>query len=277
MKTFPPFDQVKDQAARYVAQKAQSELITSLHAGRKIERFDESSRRPPPRRRPARRRRRRRRQAQDALIAAASRDATARGRTPPRPASRSHSNWRLRRHGRSRPALPARAEEISRTAADRGRALRHRRGRRALRGPHRRDAGAVRRAGAGRGRVHPLEMPFGAGRLVPRESARAARRARWSSIPATPTPSPATPASSAVAHVAEAAAKAIGARAGRDLHGLDRRDRRAAGRRPRSPARSTRWSPSAKPDALMDAARAIMTTDTFPRSPPRTRSSATRR
>src|ERR1700761_5308263 len=30
MKTFPPFDQVKDQAARYVAQKAQSDLIASL-------------------------------------------------------------------------------------------------------------------------------------------------------------------------------------------------------------------------------------------------------
>jgi peptidyl-prolyl cis-trans isomerase C len=42
MKTFPPFDQVKDQAARYVAQKAQSELITSLRKDAKIERFDDS-------------------------------------------------------------------------------------------------------------------------------------------------------------------------------------------------------------------------------------------
>jgi peptidyl-prolyl cis-trans isomerase C len=41
MRTFPPFDQVKDQAARYVAQKAQSDLITSLHQGAKIERTDE--------------------------------------------------------------------------------------------------------------------------------------------------------------------------------------------------------------------------------------------
>jgi peptidyl-prolyl cis-trans isomerase C len=41
MKTFPPFDQVKDQAARYVAQKAQSDLIASLHEGVKIERTDE--------------------------------------------------------------------------------------------------------------------------------------------------------------------------------------------------------------------------------------------
>ena len=40
MKTFPPFDQVKDQAARYVAQKAQSDLIASLHQGAKIERMD---------------------------------------------------------------------------------------------------------------------------------------------------------------------------------------------------------------------------------------------
>ena len=41
MKTFPPFDQVKDQAARYVGQKAQSDLIASLHQGVKIERMDE--------------------------------------------------------------------------------------------------------------------------------------------------------------------------------------------------------------------------------------------
>ncbi len=40
MKTFPPFDQVKDQAGRYVAQKAQTALITSLREKAKIERFD---------------------------------------------------------------------------------------------------------------------------------------------------------------------------------------------------------------------------------------------
>ena len=43
MKTFPPFDQVKDQAARYVAQKAQTALITSLRDKAKIERFDEAA------------------------------------------------------------------------------------------------------------------------------------------------------------------------------------------------------------------------------------------
>jgi peptidyl-prolyl cis-trans isomerase C len=42
MKTFPPFEAVKDQAARYVAQKAQSELIASLREKAKIERFDEA-------------------------------------------------------------------------------------------------------------------------------------------------------------------------------------------------------------------------------------------
>ena len=67
------------------------------------------------------------------------------------------------------------------------------------------------RPAAGRRRVHPLQVPLGAGRLVPRRSCRTARRARWSSIPATPTPSPARRAPSAVAAVAEAAAKAIGA------------------------------------------------------------------
>ena len=37
-KTFPAFDQVKDQIARVSVQKAQSELITDLRKGAKIER-----------------------------------------------------------------------------------------------------------------------------------------------------------------------------------------------------------------------------------------------
>jgi peptidyl-prolyl cis-trans isomerase C len=40
MKTFPPFEQVKDQAARYVVQKAQADLIASLHQSVKIERTE---------------------------------------------------------------------------------------------------------------------------------------------------------------------------------------------------------------------------------------------
>ena len=39
-KSFPPFDQVKEQAARYVQQKAQTELITSLRKDAKIERLE---------------------------------------------------------------------------------------------------------------------------------------------------------------------------------------------------------------------------------------------
>jgi peptidyl-prolyl cis-trans isomerase C len=42
-KTFPPFEQVKDQAARYVAQKAQTALIASLRDKAKIERFEEAA------------------------------------------------------------------------------------------------------------------------------------------------------------------------------------------------------------------------------------------
>jgi peptidyl-prolyl cis-trans isomerase C len=40
-KTFPPLDQVKDQVARYVVQKAQSELVVKLRDGAKIERTDQ--------------------------------------------------------------------------------------------------------------------------------------------------------------------------------------------------------------------------------------------
>ena len=39
-KSFPPFEQVKDQAARYVSQKAESEAIAQLHSAAKIELFD---------------------------------------------------------------------------------------------------------------------------------------------------------------------------------------------------------------------------------------------
>jgi peptidyl-prolyl cis-trans isomerase C len=42
MRTFPPFEELKDQASRYVAQKAQSDLIASLHATAKVERFDDA-------------------------------------------------------------------------------------------------------------------------------------------------------------------------------------------------------------------------------------------
>jgi peptidyl-prolyl cis-trans isomerase C len=38
-KTFPPFEQLKDQAAHFVAQKAESETVASLHKAAKIEMF----------------------------------------------------------------------------------------------------------------------------------------------------------------------------------------------------------------------------------------------
>lgn len=40
-KTFPPLDQVRDQVARYVVQKGQSELVVKLREGAKIERLDQ--------------------------------------------------------------------------------------------------------------------------------------------------------------------------------------------------------------------------------------------
>ena len=49
MKSFPPFEQVKEQAARYVAQKAQTDLITDLRGKVKIERFDAEPSPPAPR------------------------------------------------------------------------------------------------------------------------------------------------------------------------------------------------------------------------------------
>ncbi len=47
-KTFPPFEQVKDQAARYVAQKAESEMVSQLHNAAKIELFGPDGKPLPP-------------------------------------------------------------------------------------------------------------------------------------------------------------------------------------------------------------------------------------
>jgi peptidyl-prolyl cis-trans isomerase C len=47
-KSFPPFEQVKEQAARYVAQKAQSEAVAGLHSAAKIEKFDADGKPLPP-------------------------------------------------------------------------------------------------------------------------------------------------------------------------------------------------------------------------------------
>ncbi|HXT09879.1 MAG TPA: peptidylprolyl isomerase [Roseiarcus sp.] len=46
MKTFPPFDQVKEQASHYVQQKAQADIVQQLRKDAKIERFDEAPAKP---------------------------------------------------------------------------------------------------------------------------------------------------------------------------------------------------------------------------------------
>ena len=47
-KSFPPFEQIKDQAARYVAQKAESDAVAQLHSAAKIEFFDADGKPLPP-------------------------------------------------------------------------------------------------------------------------------------------------------------------------------------------------------------------------------------
>ena len=121
-------------------------------------------------------------------------------------------------------------------------------------------------------------MPLGPGRLVPRASATAARRGRWSSIPATPTPSPASAGVDAVEHgrrgrgarrsgaspseIFMASTGVIGEPLDGDAH------------RPRARRRSP---PRRRPDGLMDAAKAIMTTDTYPEGRHRARRDRRRR
>ena len=47
-KSFPPFEQIREQAARYVSQKAESDAITQLHSAAKIELFDADGKPLPP-------------------------------------------------------------------------------------------------------------------------------------------------------------------------------------------------------------------------------------
>ena len=47
-KSFPPFEQVKDQAARYVSQKAEQDAVLQLHNAAKIELFDADGKPLPP-------------------------------------------------------------------------------------------------------------------------------------------------------------------------------------------------------------------------------------
>ena len=99
--------------------------------------------------------------------------------------------------GKPAPVSPLAPAAFPDAAGDRRRALRRRRGRRALPGPARRDAGRDRAGRGDRRGLHPVRHPLGAGALVRGEARGAAGRgaataaSRSSSTPATPTPSPA--------------------------------------------------------------------------------------
>ena len=117
----------------------------------------------------------------------------------------------------------------------------------------------------GRRRLHPLEMPVGAGRFLPRQPGRRQGARCWSSIPAMPTPSPARRAARRRAMTGEAAAEAVGCARGRGLPRLDRRHRRAARcRQVRASARRHGAGRRSR-DLWREAAKAIMTTDTYPK------------
>ena len=100
--------------------------------------------------------------------------------------------------------------------------------------------------------------------MVPRQSQGRASRARWWSIPATPTPSPARPAAAACKFTAEIAARAIGCKpkdvflASTGVIGEPLNAKAFDGVMEGLVA-------AARPEFWLDAAKAIMTTDTFPK------------
>ena len=122
------------------------------------------------------------------------------------------------------------------------------------------DAPATRRR-----RVHPLQMPLGAGRLVPRQSRSGAGPRADRQFRQRQRVHRRRSASSGRGPCRGSGEQGHRRRRRADIHGLDRGDRRAARRRQDRRACSSDLNARAAPDGLMDAARAIMTTDTFPK------------
>ena len=214
----PDFEQVKAQIETYVTRKAQADYVAKLREAAKVERMDK-----PAETRQVRRQAGRPAKPADSKMAPRRRSKTSQSlrraiglRVMPgcpghprlnvitsaerramagiNPAMTAESLPRRRSHVHRR--LPARPDRRPRHARDRGRQARDRRRRHPLQGPHRRAAGGAGQGHHGRRRLHQVQMPVGAGGMVPRQTHAAARRARWWSIPATPMPSPARPAGS---------------------------------------------------------------------------------
>ena len=158
----------------------------------------------------------------------------------------------------------ARAEKISRHAGHRRRAHRHRRGRHQIQEPHRRAGHGLRRGHRGRRRVHPVEMPVGAGRFLPRRILPAARRGSLVVNSGNANAFTGKKGRESTAMTGKAGRPRPPAARRRGLPGLDRRDRRAAR------CRQVRhllagMAKEAEPSRWLEAAKAIMTTDTFPK------------
>ena len=203
----PALDQVNDQIATYVARKAQADLVAKLREAAKIERTDPPAEAAKPAAKPAAAKPGRQ-DAGEEVRRFALRPQLGGGRCVPPPTVRLPRRLRSRMATGTVTSAMAKAASPSRRSLPRlSRDARRSTGVRfataqaghPLRGPHRRAAGALRPGHAGRRRVHALEVPVGAGRLVPRRLDRAARPGRCWSIPATPTPSPARPARQAAA------------------------------------------------------------------------------
>ena len=199
----PDFEQVKAQIETYVTRKAQADYVAKLREAAKVERMDQAaadagrsrtpSRMPPSRRAPTppRTPRWRRRRSKNRchfveadqylrsswpglspahprlwILVAASR------RGWPDQSGHDDSSSRLSEAPMSIRRLPARPDRCPRDARDRGREACDRGRRHPLQGPHRRAAGGDGQGHHGRRRLHPIEMPVGAGGMVPRQARR---------------------------------------------------------------------------------------------------------
>ena len=113
-------------------------------------------------------------------------------------------------------------------------------------------------------RLHPLEMPVGAGRFLPRQPGR--RQARLLVVNSgNANAFTGKKGRETTAHDRQGRRPRRSAAGRRGLPRLDRRDRRAARRRHASRICWPAWRRTPQPDRWREAAKAIMTTDTYPK------------
>ena len=288
----PDFEQVKGQIETYVTRKAQADYVAKLREAAKVERMDQADADGEARRQAGCRQARRLQDGagEEVKIRCHFFEANSiykrHGRACPghlrlEVSSREDKTWMagtMCGHDELFPAtivfrriwpmsisrLPARPDRCPRHARDRGRqACDGGRGH-PLQGPHRRAAGGDGQGDGGRRRLHPVEMPVGAGGMVPRQARQGGKARALVVNSGNANAFTGKTGRQATALTASIAAKALGC----SPNEVFLASTGVIG----EPLDATKFdgvlgtlAEQAAPGDWMNAAKAIMTTDTFPK------------